>query len=92
MTPSSGGYGPDDEEYAAHFPAFIAAFAGPAFKQRTAWMLDGYSAIALWLAPGVEPDGESIVGVLTETVAVARHEDTFAVLQQMEESHPSTPH
>jgi GNAT superfamily N-acetyltransferase len=83
---------PEDDEYAAHFPAFVEAFAGPAFERDTAWMLDSYSAIALWLAPGAEPDGDSIVGVLSETVAAARHEDTFAVLQQMEESHPSAPH
>jgi GNAT superfamily N-acetyltransferase len=83
---------PEDDEYAAHFPEFVEAFAGPAFEQDTAWMLDDFSAVALWLAPGAEPDGESIVGVLSETVAAARHEDTFAVLQQMEESHPSARH
>jgi GNAT superfamily N-acetyltransferase len=70
----------------------VEAFAGPAFERDTAWMLDSYSAVALWLAPGVEPDGDSIVGVLSETVAAARHDDTFAVLQQMEDSHPSAPH
>jgi GNAT superfamily N-acetyltransferase len=83
---------PADDEYAAHFPAFVEAFAGPAFEGGTAWMLDSYSAIALWLAPGAEPDGESIVGVLSETVAAAKHDDTFAVLRQMEESHPSAAH
>jgi GNAT superfamily N-acetyltransferase len=83
---------PGDDDYAAHFPAFVEAFAGPAFERRTAWMLGDFSAIALWLAPGAEPDGESIVTVLSETVAAARHEDTFAVLQQMEDNHPTTPH
>jgi GNAT superfamily N-acetyltransferase len=55
-------------------------------------MLDDCSAVALWLGPGAEPDGESIVGLLSETVAPEKHVDTFAVLQQMEENHPRTPH
>jgi GNAT superfamily N-acetyltransferase len=83
---------PEDDNYAAHFPTFVEAFAGPAFKRQTAWMLDDCSAVALWLAPGAEPDGESIVAVLSETVPAAKHEDTFAVLDQMESNHPSTPH
>jgi ribosomal protein S18 acetylase RimI-like enzyme len=83
---------PADDEYTAHFPAFVGAFAGSAFERQTAWMLDDFSAVALWLAPGAEPDGESIVAVLSETVAAVRHEDTFAVLQQMEDNHPTAPH
>jgi GNAT superfamily N-acetyltransferase len=83
---------PEGNEYAAHFPAFVEAFAGPAFDGHTAWMLDECSAIALWLAPGAEPDGDSIASVLSETVAAVKHEDTFAVLQQMEDNHPSAPH
>jgi GNAT superfamily N-acetyltransferase len=83
---------PEDDEYTVHFPAFVEAFAGPAFDHHTAWMLDDCSAVALWLGPGAEPDGESIVGVLSETVAPEKHADTFAVLEQMEQSHPRTPH
>jgi GNAT superfamily N-acetyltransferase len=83
---------PEAAEYAASFPAFVEAFAGPAFDHETAWMLDGCAAVALWLAPGSEPDGDSIVGVLSETVAREKHEETFEVLQVMEDRHPSAPH
>jgi GNAT superfamily N-acetyltransferase len=83
---------PEAAEYAASFPAFVEAFAGPAFDRQTAWMLDEFSAVALWLAPGTEPDGDSIVGILSETVAPEKHEETFEVLQEMEDKHPSAPH
>ena len=50
------------------------------------------AAVALWLPPGTDPDGEAVVRVLTETVATAKHADTFAVLEQMEAAHPTYPH
>jgi hypothetical protein len=37
-------------------------------------------------------DGDAIVDVLTETVAPARHEDTFSMLSQMDDAHPRFPH
>jgi GNAT superfamily N-acetyltransferase len=83
---------PEEEEYASHFPRFVEAFAGPSFEQRTAWRLDGFSAVALWLAPGAEPDSESIAGILNETVTAGRQDDTFATLQQMEDNHPTASH
>ena len=46
------------------------------------------SAVALWLAPGSEPDGEAIVEVLNETVSPDKHDDTFAVLEQMGRATP----
>jgi ribosomal protein S18 acetylase RimI-like enzyme len=83
---------PQDTDYYARFPAFVAAFAGPAFELGTAWKLGDCAAVALWLGPGAEPDGEAIVAMLTESVAEAQHEDAFAVLEQMDEKHPVEPH
>lgn len=83
---------PDPQEYLAAFPAFLAAFAGAAFARKTVWQTGAFSAVALWLPPGTQPDGEAIVSVLTETVAPTRHRDTFAVLGQMDKAHPTFPH
>jgi ribosomal protein S18 acetylase RimI-like enzyme len=83
---------PADEDYERHFPDFAAAFGGRAFEGRTAWSLDGHSAVALWLGPGVEPDEEAVVGVLSGSVAPEKHEELFAVLGQMGEVHPTDPH
>src|ERR1700690_3992573 len=43
---------PDTDEYLTHFPEFVAAFGGQAFREETAWTLGEFSAVALWFAPG----------------------------------------
>lgn len=83
---------PDDEDYKTFFPEFVMAFGGRAFAAGTVYALDDFSAVAMWLPPGVEPDGERIVSLLTRTVAMDKHDDTFAVLQQMDAAHPKDPH
>ena len=83
---------PEARQYLTHFPGFLAAFGGKAFAAQTVWRLGGCSAVALWLPPRVDLDGDAIVAVLTETVAPERHEDALAVLGQMDEAHPRFPH
>ena len=83
---------PDTHQYETHFPEFLAAFGGRAFAQETVWRLDAFSAVALWLPPGTEADGDLIVTVLTGTVAPRQHEDTLSVVDQVGEAHPEFPH
>jgi GNAT superfamily N-acetyltransferase len=83
---------PESDQYLAHFPAFLAALGGKAFDEQTGWALGDCDAVALWLGPGTEPDGEAIISVLTESVAPLQHDDMFAVLGQMDEAHPTYPH
>ena len=83
---------PELPEYLTHFPEFLAAFGGRAFDEQTVWGLGECSAVALWLPPGAEPDGDAIGAVLTETVSSGKHRDTFAVLEQMDAAHPTYPH
>jgi ribosomal protein S18 acetylase RimI-like enzyme len=83
---------PEARQYLKDFPGFLAAFGGKAFAEGTAWQLGAFSAVALWLPPRVDPDGDAIVAVLTETVAPEQHEDTFSVLGLMDDAHPRFPH
>jgi GNAT superfamily N-acetyltransferase len=83
---------PDLADYRRHFPEFLAAFGGRAFQAHTVWRLGEFSAVALWLPPGTESDGERIVTLLTNSVAPALHEDLFAVLGAMDSAHPRYPH
>jgi ribosomal protein S18 acetylase RimI-like enzyme len=83
---------PEAHEYLRWFPAFLAAFGGRAFSEKTVWRLDDFSAVALWLPPGAEADGEAVAAVLTESVAPAKHDDVFSVAGQMDEAHPTFPH
>lgn len=83
---------PDDEQYALHFPRFLAAFGGAAFSARSVWMIADFAAVALWLPPDRAPDGEAIVAVLGESVPSAKLAETFEVLEQMAAVHPNDPH
>jgi ribosomal protein S18 acetylase RimI-like enzyme len=83
---------PESEQYLADFPKFVAAFGGSAFGERTVWRLGEFSAVALWLPPGIDPDGDAIATVLASSVAPGQHDDMFAVLGQMDAAHPLYPH
>lgn len=83
---------PELSQYLAHFPAFVEAFGGKALAQQTAWRLGDCAAVALWFGPGSGPDEQAIVTVLAGSVGIAKHDDMFAVLEQMGEAHPRYPH
>ena len=83
---------PEPQQYLSSFPQFLAAFGGKAFREQTVRSLDGFSAVALWLPPGIEADGETVAATLAETVAPSKHDDMFAVLGQMDAAHPAYPH
>lgn len=83
---------PRPDSYLGSFRQFLAAFGGRAFDEQTAWKIGQCSAVALWLPPGAEPDGDFLIGTLTDTVAPEQHDVMFAVLGQMEEAHPGYSH
>lgn len=83
---------PERQQYLTHFPEFLGAFGGQAFEEHTVWSLGEFSAVALWLPPGAEPDGDTITTVLTESVAPDKHGDMFSILEQMGAAHPKYPH
>ena len=83
---------PEPFVYLTRFPAFVAAFGGAAFESETVWSVDEFAAVAMWLPPGADVDGEAIVAVLSESVSPDKHADTFAVLEQMDAAHPKEPH
>jgi len=83
---------PEPQRYLASFPKFVEAFAGEAFAEETVWQADMFSAVALWLPPGTQADGAGIVSVLERTLESTKHQDAFAVLEQMDDAHPSFPH
>src|SRR5690349_23005244 len=82
---------PSSEQYEAHFPKFVAAFGGEAIRSGSAWQTDAFAAVAFWLPPNVSPDADGIVAVLSESVSPEKHEDLFAVLDQMDGAHPAYP-
>jgi GNAT superfamily N-acetyltransferase len=83
---------PDDNTYELRMPALVDAVGGSAFEMTTAWNLADYSAVALWVPPGVQPDAERIGTVLLETVAEDKHPEMFSTLEQTDAARPDYPH
>ena len=82
---------PDEKDYDQHFPKFLAAFGGEAFAHDTVWRSGDFAAVAMWLPPGAEPDGDEVVRVLMTTVSQSRHGDTMVAVGQMDAAHPRYP-
>jgi ribosomal protein S18 acetylase RimI-like enzyme len=83
---------PDDDAYFGAFPRFVEAFAGKAFDTGSAYTLPDTVAVALWLDPGLESDGEAMEALLGETVSPKLMEDVGGVMEQMGTLHPHEPH
>jgi len=83
---------PDAQQFLAHFPDFLRAFAGKAFEHGTADQLGGQSCVALWLPPGVLPDDAAVAEVLLRSVSESRLAEMNSMFEQMGESHPEKPH
>ena len=83
---------PELHLYLTHFPEFLDAVGGGAFDEQTVWALEECSAVALWLPPGAEAEGDAIVHVLAASVSPAKHAEMLAVLEQMDAVQPKVPH
>ncbi|MGB7088358.1 MAG: GNAT family N-acetyltransferase [Phormidesmis sp.] len=83
---------PELPSYVTHFPSFVQVFGGKAFAQGSAYYVDGYAGVALWLPPAIHPDEEALSNLLQRTVSEQRQRDLFAVFEEMDRYHPSEPH
>ena len=83
---------PDPATYRATFSRFIAAIAGDAFEQGSAWWIDDGRAVALWLPPGCSADEDTLVQVMLESVRPEILEDLSAFADLVREHHPVVDH
>ena len=83
---------PDTQQYLEYFPSFVKAFAGAAFERGSADFVDGSSAAALWLPPGIHPDDDALFTLLRHSVPERDQADVFALFEQMDCNHPAEPH
>jgi ribosomal protein S18 acetylase RimI-like enzyme len=83
---------PNPDQYLAAMPRMARAFGGRAFAHGSALATDGFTGVALWLPPGVEPDGDDLSAVMQSTVAPAQLEDGAGLFEQMAAYHPHEPH
>jgi GNAT superfamily N-acetyltransferase len=83
---------PDPHRYLAYWPQIADAFGGRAFDTGTAHGLEDSVAVALWLAPGVRPDGEAVMGLMRESMDDESFADINGMFEQMDALHPTADH
>jgi ribosomal protein S18 acetylase RimI-like enzyme len=83
---------PDSQQYQIYFPSFVRAFGGKAFTYGSAYYVDGYAAVALWLPPDVLPDDDMLSSIFQRSVSEQCQKNVIAVFDQMGRYHPNEPH
>lgn len=83
---------PNAQDYLDAFPHFAKAFGGAGFATGGAHIVGDHAGTALWLPPGVEPDGAALGELMRTTASPQSMIDGMQVMRQMESHHPSEPH
>jgi GNAT superfamily N-acetyltransferase len=83
---------PEPEAYLRHFPELVRGFGGGAFGSESAHVTEDFSGCALWLPPGVHPDGEALDALFERTLDDPVLAEITEVVEQMDRAHPAEPH
>jgi GNAT superfamily N-acetyltransferase len=83
---------PSPYEHLHGMPLAAREFAGGSFPHGTAYLSADFCGTALWLPPGVHPNGDALENVFRETVKPDRLDDLLATFEKMEQAHPEEPH
>jgi ribosomal protein S18 acetylase RimI-like enzyme len=83
---------PDPLDFLEHFPLFVKAFGGNAFRHGCAYHAEGHAGAALWLPPGVGSDEEGIDRVLSASLSSQRLRQVVSLMDKMGRYHPAEPH
>ncbi|SIN83865.1 Acetyltransferase (GNAT) family protein [Parasphingorhabdus marina DSM 22363] len=83
---------PGADVYLEGFAEFMTLFGGRAFDHEGAWIANDGQAVALWLPPGVEPDGDAMMELLPGLVPEENQDDMFGVFEGMDSYHPHEEH
>jgi ribosomal protein S18 acetylase RimI-like enzyme len=78
--------------YLAGMPAIVRAFGGNGYAHGSVYVAADGSGAAMWLPPGVEPDGETLEALAMDNAPVERRADLGGVFERMGEAHPHEPH
>jgi len=73
-------------------PVGAREFAGRGFEHGAAYVSADFLGAALWLPPGVHPNGEALERLFRATVPPERLDDLLGTFEQMETHHPDEPH
>ncbi len=83
---------PESDVYLRSFPRLVASFGGRAFEHSGAHADEAFGGVALWLPPGVTPDGDAVVALFEETIPPPRCDEALKLLEHMDEHTPAEAH
>jgi len=79
-------------DYLQAMPLATREFAGGAFEHGSAYVSAEFQGAALWLPPGVHPNGEALEVVFRDMASPAHLDDLLGTFGEMERWHPEEPH
>ena len=83
---------PAAHDYLSAMPVATREFAGRCIEHGTAYVSADFRGAALWLPPGVEPNGEALARVFRDTASPEHLDDLLATFEKMEQFHPREAH
>jgi ribosomal protein S18 acetylase RimI-like enzyme len=83
---------PDPVRYLATMPEIVMAFGGNGFTHGSVYLEEAAGGAAMWLPPGVEPDGDRLAALILENAPPDRQADLGAIMEDMGRFHPHEPH
>lgn len=83
---------PSAHDYLEAMPLATREFAGTCFEHGTAYVSADFCGAALWLPPGVQPNGKALERVFRDTAEREHLDDLLATFEKMDQSHPREAH
>ena len=83
---------PTPHDYLQAMALATREFAGACFEHGTAYVSADFCGTALWLPPGVQPNGEALEKVFRATAKPEHLDDLLATFEKMAQSHPKEAH
>ena len=83
---------PSPHDYLSAMPQATREFGTPSFEHGGACVSADFCGAALWMPPGVHPDGELLERVFRESAKPEHLDDLLATFEKMSQWHPDEPH
>lgn len=83
---------PQADDFLRNMSLAARAFGGRSFALGTAFEIDHFAGVALWLPPGVAADEEGLAALFERTAPTSIQADLARVFEQMAGFHPQEPH
>ncbi len=79
---------PNASSFIENYAKITFAMAGRAFENKTAYYAEDFSAVALWLPPGISADEDLLVSTLMSVIPESIMENMIRLGSEIEKYHP----